>query len=71
MRNDGILKKDEIVMYNVKDITKIFNCGITHAYELVNSKGFPSIKVGGRFLVERTALEKWMEKHQGKTFLIS
>lgn len=56
----------DIVMYNIEDIKIIFQCGKNKAYEIMSTNGFPAIKVGGRRLVEKTALENWIAKNQGK-----
>ena len=59
-----------IVMYTVSDIQDIFRCGRKQAYQLVNAAGFPSIRVGGKILTERGALEKWLDKYRGKSVAI-
>jgi len=64
-----MLNNDDIVLYTVKDICKIFKCGSTRGYEIVNTNGFPSIKVGGKILVEKGALATWLEKNCGKTII--
>ena len=65
MQND-----DRIVMYSVKDLRDIFGFSLTQAYSLVNAHGFSSIKIGGRILVEKRALEKWLQKNEGKKILL-
>ena len=50
------MQSNEIVMYTVKDIQHIFNFSLTQAYGLVSAKGFPSIRIGGRILIEKRAL---------------
>ena len=67
---EKIVDTDKVILYTVKDIQDIFKCGKKHAYEIVNAKGFPSIKMGGRFLVEKKALEKWLENYKGRAFII-
>jgi len=62
--------QDSIIMYTVNDLQKIFKSSRTTIYKLVGSDGFPSIKIGGKILTEKTALEKWIEKNRGKTFII-
>ena len=62
---------DKIILYTVKDIGQIFKCGTKHAYEIVNTKGFPSIKIGGRFLVEKKALEKWLADNKGRSVIVN
>lgn len=60
----------DIIMYTVKDIQKIFKCSQAHAYELVNANGFPSIRIGAKILIEKTALQKWITKNLGKSVLL-
>jgi len=60
----------DIVMYSVKDIRNIFKCSSSQAYSLVNANGFPSIRIGGKILVEKNALENWLYKNQGKKIAI-
>ena len=57
-------------LYTVKDIKIIFRCGRKQAYEIVNANGFPSIRIGGKILVERKALEDWLSKNKGKSVAI-
>ena len=64
-----IIDNNEIIMYNVKDIKNIFKCGLKQAYELVNSNGFPRIKIGKKILVEKKALENWIEKNKGRNII--
>jgi hypothetical protein len=64
------IKTVDIIMYTVKEIRQIFKCSQTQAYGLVNASGFPSIKVGGKILVEKMALEKWLDKNRGKRILL-
>jgi excisionase family DNA binding protein len=61
--------QNDIIMYTVKDIRNIFKCGLKQAYELVNASGFPSIRIGRKILVERSALENWLARNRGKTIL--
>jgi hypothetical protein len=62
--------ENDIVMYTVKDIRCIFRCSLSQAYELVNADGFPSMKIGRKILVEKRALENWIEKSRGKRILL-
>lgn len=61
---------DNIIMYDVNKIRDIFQFGKNNAYQLMKANGFPSIKIGGKMLVEKTALEKWLMKNQGKSIII-
>lgn len=64
----GVVKLEnrDIIMYTVKDIQDIFRCSLSQAYELVNANGFPTIKIGRKILVEKRALETWLDKSRGK-----
>jgi len=57
-------------LFTVKEIKTIFRCGRKQAYEIVNANGFPSIRIGGKILVERKALEDWLSKNKGKSVAI-
>ena len=61
---------EEIKMYTIEDIQKIFKCGSSQAYKISKINGFPSIKMGGRILVEKRALEQWIEKSKGREIRI-
>ena len=63
------MKNNDIIMYTVKDIQDIFKCGRRQAYDLVNANGFPSIRIGNRIVVEKSALENWLGKYKGKIFI--
>ena len=65
------MENNEITMYNVKDVQNIFRCSQTHAYELVNSNGFPAMRIGRKILVEKRLLEKWIEKNCGKKIIVN
>ena len=62
--------QNDIIMYTVKEVKNIFRCSLTQAYELVNTKGFPSIKIGGKILTEKKALESWLDRNRGKAVAI-
>jgi hypothetical protein len=60
----------DIIMYTVKDIRNIFKCSQAQAYDLVNANGFPSIRIRGKILIEKRALENWLDRNRGKTILM-
>jgi len=49
------------LMLNVKDIVEIFGISRDKAYDLVNSKGFPTVKIGKRIVVPKEHLLKWIK----------
>lgn len=60
--------KDEVL--TAKELKVIMRCGINRAYDLMQSPAFPSIKMGGRYIVTASALSEWLKIHQGKNYLI-
>ena len=59
-------ESNDIIMYTVKDIKSIFKCSLPQAYDLVNANGFPSIRIRGKILTEKRALENWLDKNKGR-----
>lgn len=57
-------------LYDVNEIKKIFSCGKNTAYDIMNSSGFPSIRVGRKIFVEKEEFEKWLQKNAGKRIKI-
>ena len=64
------MTEENIVMYTVKDVQQLFRCGRDKAYAIMQTGGFPSIRVGSTYLVEKKALEKWVDKQQGRRVLL-
>ena len=54
--------KNDIILYRVSDIQKIFGCGRKKAYEIMHIKGFPSFRLDGILYVEDGALRNWISK---------
>ena len=46
-----------------KDLVKMGFCSQGQAYILMNTKGFPSIRVGKALRVRKTDFEKWISEH--------
>ena len=44
----------------VKDVKEILGCGINRAYDIVNQRDFPKIKIGKRFYIPEDEFEKWL-----------
>lgn len=54
------------IVYNVKDVQAIMNCGRRQAYELMNSKCFPSFRIGAKHYVYKEKFVEWLMKNTGK-----
>lgn len=46
---------------NVRELAKYLGIGMNSAYQLVNSNGFPALKIGKRIVVPIEKLEQWVE----------
>ena len=53
-----------------KDVSDILKLGKNQTYMLMNSKSFPSYKIGKKFFVTDEALDEWLKKIQGKTIVV-
>ena len=49
--------------YTVTDIKNILTIGTNQAYNLVNSDGFPSLRIGRKILVPKDEFEKWVKTY--------
>lgn len=58
------------MLLTVKDLQELLKIGRDTAYSLMHAKGFPSIKLGGRYYVTREELDKWLSKYAYKEFII-
>lgn len=50
------------LMLNAKQIGELFGISISSAYELMREDGFPSIRIGNRFIVPKDKLIAWIER---------
>jgi len=57
---------NDIILYTKKDIQNIFQLGRDKTYQLMNSRGFPTIKIGKTSYVPKDKLEKWINGNVGK-----
>lgn len=51
--------KDRLA-YSVAELAGVLNIGLPAAQNLIHVKGFPKLKVGGRYLIPKQALEDWL-----------
>ena len=57
-------KLDEYpVILKADDIAQILRTSKTRAYELMNSKGFPTLKIGYRLVVPKDKFIDWIDKN--------
>lgn len=52
---------DPLYALNATEIAAILGISRAGAYELLHSKGFPTLRIGKRMVCPRYKLEQWME----------
>lgn len=55
---------------DVKDLMNRLGIGRETAYALMRSTAFPSMRIGGRYLVSVEALHRWLQQNEGKEFVL-
>ena len=55
-------------LITVKEFVSEFGIGTNKAYEIVNSKGFPVIRLGKKILIIRDRIDEWLENNIGNNF---
>lgn len=56
--------------YTVKDIQEIMQLSNGTVYNLVNSDGFPKIKIGRIIRIPKKEFEKWQKLYTNKKFVL-
>ena len=51
------------LILTVDDLASLLNISRSAAYSLCHSKGFPTSHIGGRMVVEKDNLRKWLAKN--------
>lgn len=57
-------------MMTVNDVKKYFGCGINRAYDIVNQRDFPKIKIGRRIYIPEEDFTKWCKSYLRKEYKI-
>ena len=57
---------DELPLFlNATMVAKVMGISPSSSYALLHSKGFPTLRVGGRMVVPRDQFLAWVEQHTG------
>ena len=57
---------DELPLFlNATMVAKVLGISPSSSYALLHSKGFPTLRVGGRMVVPRDQFIAWVEHHTG------
>lgn len=54
------------IMLNADTIAQTLGISRAGAYELMHSKGFPTLRIGKRMMVSKEHFIEWIEKHSGE-----
>jgi len=60
--------EEDLILYTIEDIQRIFKIGRTKAYQLMCSASFPMFKLNRTMYVSKDELVKWIAKNKGKTY---
>lgn len=66
---EKVVDKQDIVLYTIDDIKRIFKIGRNKALALMSSKGFPSFRINRKLYVLKDELEKWIRQNKGKNYI--
>ena len=55
-------------LITVKEFIEEYGIGTNKAYEIVNSKGFPVIRLGKKILIIRNKIDEWFSDNIGERF---
>ena len=55
-------------LITVKEFIEEYGIGTNKAYEIVNSKGFPVIRLGKKILIIRNKIDEWLDDNIGERF---
>ena len=55
-------------LITVKEFIEEYGIGTNKAYEIVNSKGFPIIRLGKKILIVRDRIDEWLNDNIGERF---
>ena len=50
---------------NAELVAKVLGVSISSAYELMHEEGFPSVRIGSRFVVPKEKFRQWVDRQIG------
>ena len=56
--------------YTVTEIKNMLTIGTNKVYNLIKSEGFPSIKIGNKYIVPKDEFEKWVKTYTCKEVIV-
>lgn len=64
------MEEQNDILYTKNDIQRIFKCSENTAYKLINTKGFPTLKIGKKYLIPKNQLMIWINENVGTEIII-
>ena len=62
MKQSNYKSYDELPLFlNAEMVAKLLGISISSSYELMHEKGFPSLRIGSRFIVPKEKFREWVE----------
>ena len=65
MKTAKALNPSEKLVYNIGELAEVLGIGLPAARNMVHVQGFPALKVGGRYLIPKQALQRWLDNRAG------
>jgi excisionase family DNA binding protein len=54
----------------IKDVATLLHIGYNSAYKLFKIQGFPFVRIGRKYLVEDSELQKFLDEYKNSTVLL-
>jgi len=65
MKTAKALNPSEKLVYNIGELAEVLGIGLPAARNMIHIQGFPALKVGGRYLIPKQALQRWLDNRAG------
>ena len=61
MKTAKALSPGDKLVFNVGELAEVLGIGLPAARNMIHIEGFPALKVGGRYLIPKQALQRWLD----------
>ena len=61
MKTAKALSPEDKLVYNIGELAEVLGVGLPAARNMVHIAGFPALRVGGRYLIPKQALQRWLD----------
>ena len=66
MKESQVTSYDDLPLFlNATHVAGVLGVAISSAYELMHEDGFPSLRIGSRFVVPKEKFRQWVERQTG------